>query len=93
MTWAQTDNKEAPFRDAKSNLKSTNAMLALQKIAPKQLFLNSHEADLFGGMMSQGSLNPALDAGNNFDGRGISAHIHCALQEFNCCRQRGQHQN
>ena len=70
-------------RDEKGNLKSTDANLITQKLAPSWLFKNHHETDLF-GRISKGLQNPcALDAGNNLARRGISAHIHCSLD----CRQ------
>ena len=54
-------------RDAKSNLNSTDAKSVPQKLAPNLLFLNSHKADY---------------NNNNFDRRGIFAHIHCSLKGF-----------
>ena len=68
------------IRDAKSNLKSTNANLATQKLAPnlktamRLIGLGEHHK------LAHYDYTCALAAGKNLDMRGMYAHIQCSSQ-------------
>ena len=83
LLWAWSVPVKSQNACKKNYLNSTEAKLAPQKLAPNLLFC-SYEADLFGkGQKAQLTQLGTLGIGNHYNGRGISAHIHCSLTLVN----------